>query len=111
MAYYLWLAHVGFHESIGKIADGILHLHRQCFTELCAHLRDGCTTVVENDSRCPMFSAGFVLFARATHRNLRVGWVSTLLTLLTCVFAPILTLLYYGERIHMASKCVFHGFE
>jgi len=47
-----------------------------------------------------MFGAGFVLFAGATYRNLEDGCVGTLLA---CVFVPIPILLYYGERIRIAT--------
>ena len=47
-----------------------------------------------------MLGVGFLLFAGATYRNLGVGCVGTLLT---CVFVPIPILLYYSERIRMAT--------
>ncbi|KAI0287569.1 MFS transporter [Russula brevipes] len=65
-----------------------------------------------NDFIRSMFGAGFPLFAGAMYRNLGVGWASTLLALLACVFVPIPILLYkYGERIRMASKRARHDFE
>jgi len=41
-----------------------------------------------------VFGAGFVHFAGAMYRNVRVGCVETLLA---CVFVPILILLYHGD--------------
>jgi len=35
MAAFLWLAHVGFHKSIGKVVHGVLHLHQIYVAELC----------------------------------------------------------------------------
>jgi MFS transporter, DHA1 family, multidrug resistance protein len=58
-----------------------------------------------------MFGATFPLFTGAMYRNLGVGWASTLLALLACVFVPIPILLYkYGERIRMASKHARHNY-
>jgi len=56
-----------------------------------------------------MFGASFPLFARAMYVKLGVGWASTLLALLGCLFAPIPMLLWkYGERIRHASKRARH---
>jgi hypothetical protein len=35
MAAFIVLAHVGFHGNIGKVADGVLRLHRLYVAELC----------------------------------------------------------------------------
>jgi DHA1 family multidrug resistance protein-like MFS transporter len=65
-----------------------------------------------NDFIRSMFGAAFPLFAKAMYVNLGVGWASTLLGLLGCVFVPIPIVLYkYGERIRMASKRARHDYE
>jgi DHA1 family multidrug resistance protein-like MFS transporter len=62
-----------------------------------------------NDLVRSAFGAGFPLFGAAMYHNLGVGWASTLLGLLSCVFIPIPILLYYyGERIRLASKRALH---
>jgi MFS transporter, DHA1 family, multidrug resistance protein len=59
-----------------------------------------------------IFGAVFPLFAGAMYSNLHVGWASTLLALLACLFVPIPILLYkYGERIRRASKRARHDYE
>jgi len=37
MSAFIQLAHVGFHECIGKISNGLLHIHRPYIAELCGH--------------------------------------------------------------------------
>ena len=32
---FIWLAHVGFHESIGNFAHGLLRMYRIYVAELC----------------------------------------------------------------------------
>ncbi|KAI0044858.1 putative caffeine resistance protein 5 [Auriscalpium vulgare] len=62
-----------------------------------------------NDLMRSSFGAGFPLFAGAMYRNLGVGWASTLLGLLSCLFIPMPILLYkYGRRIRLASKRARH---
>jgi hypothetical protein len=36
MSDFIWLAHVGFHECVGKVVHGVLRLHRTYVAELCA---------------------------------------------------------------------------
>jgi DHA1 family multidrug resistance protein-like MFS transporter len=65
-----------------------------------------------NDFIRSMFGAGLPLFTGAMYRNLGVGWASTLLALLGCMFVPVPILLYkYGERIRMASKRACHDYD
>lgn len=62
-----------------------------------------------NDLIRSAFGAAFPLFAGAMYRNLGVGWASSVLGFLSCVFVPIPILLdRYGERIRMASKRARH---
>jgi hypothetical protein len=35
MTDFIWLAHVGFHDTLGKIAHGLSQLHRPYIAELC----------------------------------------------------------------------------
>ncbi len=59
--------------------------------------------------RCA-FAAGFPLFGAGLYHNLGVGWASTLLGSLLCLFIPMPILLYfYGERIRFASKRAQHN--
>ncbi|KAI0317443.1 major facilitator superfamily domain-containing protein [Amylostereum chailletii] len=65
-----------------------------------------------NDLVRSSFGASFPLFAGAMYRNLGIGWASTLLALLACLFIPIPILLYkYGERIRLASQRARHDFD
>ncbi|KAI0044867.1 putative caffeine resistance protein 5 [Auriscalpium vulgare] len=64
-----------------------------------------------NDLMRSMFGAAFPLFAGAMYRHLGIGWASTLLGLLSCLFVPIPILLYiYGERIRLVSKRARHDY-
>ena len=48
MSGFIQLAHVGFHEDIGKNAHGILHIYRPYVAELCDNLRC-CLTRINNN--------------------------------------------------------------
>jgi MFS transporter, DHA1 family, multidrug resistance protein len=75
-----------------------------------AYPRYAASVLAGNDLIRCAFGASFPLFGAGMYHKLGVGWASTLLALLSCVFIPVPILLYfYGERIRLASKYAQHN--
>ncbi|KAH9976874.1 major facilitator superfamily domain-containing protein [Lactifluus volemus] len=111
-----WTAHVHWIMPIigaGLFSIATLLLLYSVLTYLAdAYPKYAASVLAGNGFIRSIFGAVFPLFAGAMYSNLDVGWASTLLALLACLFVPIPILLYkYGERIRRASKRARHDYE
>lgn len=74
-----------------------------------AYPRYAASVLAGNDFMRSSFGAGFPLFATAMFHNLGVGWASTLLGCLTCLFIPFPLLFYWrGKQLRMKSRFARH---
>ncbi|KAI0061852.1 MFS transporter [Artomyces pyxidatus] len=115
MLWFGWSSRESVHWIVPIIGSSLfsvasLLLFNACLNYLAdAYPTYAASVLAGNDLIRSAFGAAFPLFASAMYRNMGVGWASTLLALLGCVFISIPILLYkYGDRIRMSSKHARH---
>jgi len=106
-----WSSRASIHWMMPIVGTGFFSFGAfLLFTSVMNYLTDAypdhaASVLAGNDFMRSSFGAGFPLFAAAMYNNLGVGWASTLLALLSCVFIPIpFALYFYGEKIRHRSK-------